>query len=92
MPKYIDAEKLVLEIKKKSGGLLSGWDTAGVLAVILNQPSADVKEVVRGKWEQDGVYQMCSNCFSNFEHEDCSGGELIFPFCPSCGADMREVE
>ena len=94
MAKYIDAEKLVLEIKKKSGGLLSGWDTAGVLAVVLNQPTADVKKVVRGKWEyakteSNMAVVKCSVCGQ--EQFAISGVVANGNFCPSCGADM-EVE
>lgn len=48
-------------------------------------PAADVRPVVRGKWERNerGNY-ICSNCKS--EHNAVFG----FIFCPNCGADMRE--
>ena len=49
-------------------------------------PAADVRPVVRGKWEPVGgsVFPMyaCSQC-----HAISLGGN----FCPNCGADMREV-
>ena len=44
---------------------------------------------VKGEWEEDGIFQRCSKCHSNFATEDSDGDELIFVFCPNCGADMR---
>ena len=49
-------------------------------------PAADVREVVRGKWNpaKDGYYGhvMCSVCHKIESHDT--------NFCPNCGADMRE--
>ena len=49
------------------------------------QPTADVVEVKRGKWEIncDGYYPYCSNCMT----EPKSG--VMSKYCPECGADMR---
>ena len=62
--------------------------------VIAGVPSADVRPVVRGRWkhvrwvkdddeQEDGYWiSRCSNCSMPYHTET--------PFCPHCGADMRE--
>ena len=52
-------------------------------------PSADVKPVVRGKWEVCGMFDdfgRCSNCYCMFPIDTAM---TEFHFCPNCGADMR---
>ena len=46
-------------------------------------PPADVRPVVRGKWEITSIYIKCLECGECF---------MLIPqnFCPNCGADMRE--
>jgi hypothetical protein len=61
-------------------------------------PTADVRPVVRGKWElsDDLCWHTCSECGADI---DVSVGLLCYVdneevcthnFCPNCGADMRE--
>lgn len=45
-------------------------------------PAADVRPVVRGKWETDTCHVYCSIC-GEYENNKSN-------FCPNCGADMRE--
>ena len=57
---------------------------------IQTAPTADVVEVVHGRWEylQDDEWR-CSNCHTVFN----TGGKWIpmtDNFCSECGADMRE--
>ena len=62
---------------------------------LLNIPAADVRPVVRGKWERmsdndvfGDIHCKCSAC-----GEDWWQGRGWFRnahFCPNCGADMRE--
>ena len=53
-------------------------------------PAADVRPVVRGKWEcaDDEDFSQphvrCSNCGEYY-----FAWYRKFPFCPNCGADMR---
>lgn len=47
-------------------------------------PPADVRSVVRGRWEisYDGWYPYCPVC------KEEPPGRTMTPFCPMCGADM----
>ena len=56
-------------------------------------PAADVRPVVRGKWEwnDNNGYYYCGNCKAASPREDQDGEYIDCPnFCPNCGADMRE--
>lgn len=48
-------------------------------------PPADVRPVVRGRWEIscDGWYPYCPVC------KEEPPGRTMTPFCPMCGADLR---
>lgn len=57
-------------------------------------PIADVRPVVRGKWDEyvkfeDCVYAKCSECGVT---QIFYNGKPLTNYCPNCGADMREVE
>ena len=59
-------------------------------------PAADVRENVRGEWEEVAERGLCDlrRC-SNCGHIEPVGLEMITPkpnFCPNCGADMRGEE
>lgn len=60
---------------------------AAIRKIAANIPAADVRENKRGHWNvysaKHGLYS-CSKCYSvpAFLHS---------PFCPNCGADMREA-
>lgn len=49
MSRYIDADKVMEEIKRIDGLDTGLWDTAGVKALICRQETADVVEVARCK-------------------------------------------
>jgi len=56
-----------------------------------NIPAADVRPVVRGRWEWDVLdgtpgYRPVVLCCSNCHRVSFSGWD----YCPNCGADMRE--
>ena len=56
-------------------------------------PAADVRPVVRVKWEEDWETgcSTCSACGESYLWEDYDGvGE--WNYCPNCGADMREEQ
>ena len=57
-------------------------------------PAADVRPVVRGKWERTDAYPhrlYCSICYKTYLKNDELLERWEFPlnFCPNCGADMR---
>ena len=58
-------------------------------------PAADVRPVVRGKWNRTDAYPhrlYCSVCYKTYLKNDELLERWEFPlnFCPNCGADMRE--
>ena len=83
MKKYIDVDLLKNEICKNkimSRELI----TQRILHIVDTQPTADVAEVVHGKWlEDDTGYFRCSECGSEQDTP-----EYTTPFCPLCGAKM----
>ena len=56
-------------------------------------PAADVRPVVRGKWEKtaSNLYDICPICREPFSNRDILGVTQNKNFCPNCGAQM-EVE
>ena len=81
MTRYIDADKLIDNIKLAELPVISRSVLTECL--IPNQPTADVRENVRGEWikKKGSLWSLatCSVC-----------GELSVegdkPFCPNCGA------
>lgn len=62
---------------------------------IKEMPAADVRPVVRARWYWDNYKYdwCCSNCFHSADHhieKDDVYKIPSFPFCPHCGANMRE--
>lgn len=79
MSKYIDRAALF--------NSLSGAKTVEeIFAAIQKAPSADVQEIRRGRWENDGHTLACSNC-----HTINIRG-VAWDYCPNCGAAMTEEE
>ena len=84
MSKYINAD----ELKEK----LRCWELTDVFAIIEEKidemPSADIRENVHGKWIRTNPLTdtlECSLCGMQIPVP-----EMCSPFCPLCGADMRE--
>ena len=69
-----------------------------MIAAIILVSSADVRPVLRGKWEKDNSYAgpglmnlRCSVCGEfGGTWRDCTLPSMLYKFCPHCGADMRE--
>ena len=62
-----------------------------VLNDVEDFPAADVRPVVRGKWEGNKRHQSCSECHMTYCVPDGQDGELdmtAYHFCPNCGARM----
>ena len=96
MKRYIDAEKTKRELLENEVRIYDpkNMSTEDAMYIIDEQPTADVKEVKRGHWN-DVQYTYfglkryeCSECSDDkywkkryLEHKES--------FCPNCGADMR---
>lgn len=65
--------------------------------LVKSAPTVDAVPVKRGNWDREdgeyGGYVLCSECGLNLDVSDYEKQEWreILRFCPSCGADMREV-
>jgi rubrerythrin len=77
---------------------------SGLKTVLKRIPAADVRPVVRGEWEETAIipdaYDICGviTWASKIRCKKCGfttyaieGGFSQYNFCPSCGADNREV-
>lgn len=78
-----------------AGNPSTEWDC--VDDILQSAPTIEAQPVKRGKWDrEDGEYDsyvLCSECGLNLDVSDYEKQEWreILRFCPSCGADMREV-
>lgn len=81
MSRYIDADKLQQVYKEIHGGKRS--------LLIDTEPTADVRENVKGEWlpdcEYDGEDEWCFNQCSLCDYQS----DEQYNYCPNCGADMR---
>lgn len=81
MTRYIDAEALERAVSRPS---LFDINKDDVIALIVEQPAADVEEVRHGEWTKSSPYNRFMNCSS------CGFGQnhTTFNYCPNCGAKM----
>lgn len=85
--RYIDADKLQEAFKELHGGKRS--------LLIDTEPTADVRENVRGEWIDAPNREFCFR--ADFKTIKCNKCGYNMPkcdsfannFCPNCGADMR---
>ena len=84
MSDYISREAVLEMLKQECSPMVFAY-----LADLVNDiPTADVRPVVRGKWDDDGCgWVRCSICRGAIA---VARGGNRFNFCPNCGADMRE--
>ena len=72
------------------------WGADAVIAMIEDFPAADVRENKRGKWIEipDEVFASTYKCSSCGEAPLCDeySDYTFSPYCPNCGADMREEQ
>ena len=100
MSRYIDAEKLCFEILEEYGISTGGDDVTEIYGMIINQPTADVRENVRGEWiywyekiENDTCTEYrphckCSECGTEYDSHTVK----FINFCPNCGAKMSHTK
>lgn len=79
MSKYIDRAALF-------NSLSNAKTVEEIFAAIQAAPAADVQEIRRGRWENDGHTLACSNC-----HTINIRG-VAWDYCPHCGAIMDKEE
>lgn len=91
MSDYISREQAIAALQDTINDPACPIFIAAYVEQILSQlPAAEVKPVVRGKWQLlEGGAGRCPNCKSVLKDVwDYDGSD---PFCSECGADMREV-
>lgn len=93
MEKYLNVNKLkrLLTVSR----VIEYGDTEQVINMIDEQPAADVKENIYGKWlESDDKFKtsekLCSECGTDFHI--VKANEWKFLYCPFCGAKMKYEE
>lgn len=91
MSDYIDRKLLKEMFWGACKNCLSEDDIADLIDEV---PAADVRPVVRGKWEFirktiDGKVFKCSACGRVLIVDDTFDRIEKYPFCNCCGADMR---
>ena len=110
MSRYIDADGLLAKVPQASADIFENCrnctclDSEQIKELIDAEPTADVAEVKRGRWEYKarieqlydfmgvktwGVAWQCSEC--GFIHTRIENHGRYF-VCPNCGAKMDEVE
>lgn len=95
MPEYIEREALLETLKNCRDAHADVDDADGceliedVMREIIEQASADVVQVVHGKWGDNGIpgsiLSGCSAC-------GFTCGASSFFYCPNCGAKMDGAE
>ena len=86
MAEYIEREALKAVFEE------DGHLSAYVEEMIDSIPAADVRPVVRGKWEPGdsrNVSAVCSNCGHLRLGNGSEWATKLAHFCEKCGADMR---
>ena len=95
MAKYIDIESLVVGYSGHTPDDEFSKGVDFVLDLLDSKPPADVKPVVRGRWEpRDLTYgrsqYFCSVCGMKVDMATAMGVPL-YRYCPYCGADNRRI-
>lgn len=101
MSRYIDADKfekrayeVAYPIIHDTNSHERGLTLIGIAQLLDEQPTADVRENIKGEWTKEAGYVAgdrewkCSVCGETF----WNGSMDRYHFCPNCGADMRREE
>ena len=86
--RYIDADKLKEELKH-SGYCNNNW--LDIEMYINNQPTADVRENVRGEWRTTYLDHIAMGERPKILYCSICNQCIAYPtnYCPNCGPDMR---
>lgn len=88
--RLIDADALANYANNQIAGITANH--------IMRFPTVDAEPIKHGHWEKEedfiGEKYRCTMCKNviRYDREYVCQGELIFDFCPFCGADMRGEE
>ena len=87
MADYIDREKLIKAIENDACELVF-YGKPEAISCIEAAPAADVRPVVRGRWEHGAgrIIATCTVCGFTRNLNENFGAAIA---CPNCGADMR---
>lgn len=85
MSRYIDADKLLNTICDK------GLDCDALMIAISEQPTADVRENIKGEWIEKNDVCRCSVCGKEALWSERIGC-VRTDYCPNCGAQMMRGE
>lgn len=90
--RYLDIDKTIKAFEKQHGEtstLLNCYDADWIVSFLEAQPTADVQEVRRGRWNTiNSKVAQCSVCGVSRDIRTQVG----WNFCPVCGAKMGEEE
>lgn len=60
---------------------------------IADFPAADVRPVVRGRWNEDHLVTLNGGTYTVWRCSECEHAEptpVPWNYCPNCGAEMKE--
>lgn len=94
MTDYISREALMRKIEEEAHEWGEDYDAWQILGDIEDFPAADVRSVVRAKWQLDSDpgepwRYVCDKCGE--KTTDTVMGKPRVNYCPNCGADMRDT-
>lgn len=103
MTEYIERDEAIRKALdaciKVVGHGITQFDAVDIVEIMESIPTADVKEVQHGYWEEwwDDNYlsycHKCSECGSYpLTKEETTHDEVLSNFCPNCGAKMDGKE
>ena len=97
MAEYFNRDSLIKAICKIGDDSKGSWSTSSIVDFLLNQPVANVEEVIWGHWERNGKIMQYSYC-------GCVMPPILYVSdgrtykwpnrvprrCPNCEAKMKE--
>lgn len=96
MDDYISRDKAAKVLCMACGNAACDPFECSFYKVMEDVPAADVRPVVRARWEDETGY-IFSNLAQRVYCPACKSYAYFYPitaknFCPNCGADMRKVK
>ena len=100
MAEYIEREAAIESFRKNLDGGYVLTNDAQTTHILRSIPAADVRPVVRGKWEEvdrapifEGMGEhstyRCSSCRAYQFYDVFDDGTARYNFCPNCGCAME---